>query len=80
MVETVKLADEAPAGAVTVAGSDVTEELSEITTFAPPGGAGPASAMVHVLGVEPTTIAGEHAMAEITNGWMAMEEVAELPE
>ena len=79
VVETVKLADDAPAGTVTLAGSEVAEELSETATDAPPDGAGPASVTVQVLGSVPATAAGEHVIEETTNGWTVTEAVAELP-
>jgi hypothetical protein len=61
----VKVADDAPAGTVTLAGSEAPEELSEMAIDAPPEGARPASVTVHVLGSGPATAAGEHAIEEI---------------
>ena len=79
MVKTVKLAEDAPAGNVTLAASEVTEELSEMATDTPPGGAGPARVMVHALGSVPATVAGKHASEETMSGWTVTDAVTELP-
>lgn len=80
-VETVKLADDAPAGTVTLVGSEVMEELSETVTDSPPEGAGPATVIVQVLESAPATRAGKQESDEIAcpAPRMRIELVTELP-
>jgi hypothetical protein len=82
-VETVKLADDAPAGTVTLVGSEVTEELSEMATDAPPEGPALGKLMVHVLGSRPATAVGEQVSDKTPGataaGWTINELVSEAP-
>jgi hypothetical protein len=57
LVETVKVADEEPAGMVTVAGTDATLELEERATTVPPAGAAEESKTVPVSATPPATAA-----------------------
>ena len=60
-VLTVKSAETAPAGAVTLAGTDAAEALLESAMTSPPAGAGPLNVMVPVDDEPPFTPAGANA-------------------
>jgi hypothetical protein len=58
VVLTVKVALVAPAGTVTLAGSQAAPSLTDSMTVAPPAGAGPLSVTVPVEEAPPTTVVG----------------------
>ena len=68
LVPTLKLALVAPAGMVTVAGTEAAAPLSESVTGAPPAGAGAVSVTVAVAEVPPLTLAGLTFSAETAGG------------
>lgn len=68
LVPMLKLALVAPAGTVTVAGTEAAPLLSESATCAPPAGAGPFSVTVPVTAVPPVTLAGLTFSAETAGG------------
>ena len=68
LVPTLKFALVAPAGTVTVAGTEAAPLLSESATCAPPAGAGAVSVTVAVTEVPPVTLAGLTLSAETAGG------------
>ena len=67
-VVTLKLALAAPAGTVTLEGTDAAPLLLESATCAPPAGAGPFSVTLPEAGLPPVTLAGLMPSDEITAG------------
>jgi hypothetical protein len=69
VVETVKVADEDPAGTVTLLGTvAVVVSLLASATTTPPLGAGPRSVTVPVDGLPPTTLVGLSVRVERSGG------------
>lgn len=77
LVPAVKLADEAPAATVTVAGTVAFKRLDESWTETPPVGAGPVSVTVPVDELPPVTVLGENDTALGTGGEMVRIAAAE---
>jgi hypothetical protein len=76
----VKLAEVAPAGTVTEAGTDRAELLDESVTVAPPAGAACDSVTAQVEVPPEVTVVGVHCAASVVDpGATATDAVVELP-
>jgi len=79
MVATVNVALVAPAGTVTLPGTDAAAALLESETAAPPAGAGAFKVAVPVEGDPPVTLAGLTASAESAGGITVSDAVCDAP-